>query len=88
MTKNEIWYRIFARCLESADSLKFSVIFTEIICGLPISRLAFKLGVITILKYMKGCFIYKLNNENNINNTNFSQGKWSCFASIAQERKL
>ena len=30
--------------------------------------------------------MYQLNNEYNINNTDLSQDKWSCFATIARGR--
>ena len=32
--------------------------------------------------------MYKLNNENNISNTDLSLGKWSCFAIIARGGSL
>ena len=35
---------------------------------------------------MNGSFVYKQSNENDINDTNLSQGKWPCFATVARGR--
>ena len=40
----------------------------------------------SILKWVNGPFIYKLNNKYNINNIDFSQGKQFCFATIVRGR--